>query len=314
MNPKHLRTVAIAACLPYLSLKVAWLAGSTVGIPEGSPLRTAGTALKAVNGLTVLMDACVVVLALALTRPWGRRIPAWLLVLPMWTAVGLLTHIAVGFPAQLVLRLAGVTQPQDRTGGEPFLDEWVFDVVYGGFIVQAVALGALFVLYARARWGHLWRGRIGDPGRGGVPWAAVAAAVLTVVPVTAHAVWASGSGLGLPPETARRYGPDAAVADGAFVLYAVAAAVGVGLWAARRRTGVVAVPVRVPLLLAGVGSAATACWGGWLLLAAATAPGRGDEAVTAAMLATYAVQVLVGLLMLAAGARALSGRQRVGAA
>lgn len=38
----------------------------------------------------------------------------------------------------------------------------MFTVVYSGFIVQALALSALFVLYARARWGHLWRGRASE--------------------------------------------------------------------------------------------------------------------------------------------------------
>ncbi|MFD6735345.1 hypothetical protein ACFWDZ_29990, partial [Micromonospora aurantiaca] len=30
--------LAVLACLPYLTLKTAWVAGSPVGIPPGSPL------------------------------------------------------------------------------------------------------------------------------------------------------------------------------------------------------------------------------------------------------------------------------------
>ncbi|MCM2425311.1 hypothetical protein [Streptomyces sp. RKAG337] len=50
--------MAIAACLPYLALKVAWLSGSTVGIPTGSSLRGSldDSAFYAVNVLTVAMD------------------------------------------------------------------------------------------------------------------------------------------------------------------------------------------------------------------------------------------------------------------
>ncbi|MCM2422495.1 hypothetical protein [Streptomyces sp. RKAG293] len=55
---RALRAVAIAACLPYLALKVTWLSGSTVGIPAGSSLRGSleDSALYAVNVLTVAMD------------------------------------------------------------------------------------------------------------------------------------------------------------------------------------------------------------------------------------------------------------------
>ena len=89
---KALRAVAIAACLPYIGLKAAWIAGSHLGIPEGSELREPGerTAMIAINAVSVVMDAAVVVLALLLTRPWGRRVPAWLLALPVWCACGLL--------------------------------------------------------------------------------------------------------------------------------------------------------------------------------------------------------------------------------
>ncbi|NEE28586.1 hypothetical protein G3M53_24405, partial [Streptomyces sp. SID7982] len=84
-------------------------------------------------------------LALLLTRPWGLRVPAWLLVLPMWVASGLLLPIMTAFPVQLVVRLlgGGGGRPVGEGSSEPFLDPWVFGVVYGGFIVQGVALGAL---------------------------------------------------------------------------------------------------------------------------------------------------------------------------
>ncbi|MEU9124509.1 hypothetical protein AB0C96_32460 [Streptomyces sp. NPDC048506] len=56
---------AIAACLPYLSLKVPWVAGSRIGIPESSALRRDGNSLMVLNvlGLTVAMDGVVVLLA-----------------------------------------------------------------------------------------------------------------------------------------------------------------------------------------------------------------------------------------------------------
>ncbi|MEV7383034.1 hypothetical protein AB0O10_32615, partial [Streptomyces lydicus] len=66
-----LRVTTLAACVPYLTLKIAWIAGSRIGIPEGSALRRDGNSLMALNALTVLMDAAVIALAFLLTRPWG---------------------------------------------------------------------------------------------------------------------------------------------------------------------------------------------------------------------------------------------------
>ncbi|CAM5266591.1 hypothetical protein SANTM175S_03195 [Streptomyces antimycoticus] len=96
-----------------------------------------------------------------------------------------------GFPAQLAARALGFGGGDGgRSSGSSgtFLAEWVFGMVYGGFIVQGLALGGLFVLYARRRWGHLWRGRIADltPAHGAAPATrrpvAVVIALLTAVP------------------------------------------------------------------------------------------------------------------------------------
>ncbi|MFD0510995.1 hypothetical protein ACFQ0Q_11320 [Streptomyces aureus] len=35
-----LRAVAVVSCLPYLAVKAAWIAGSHLGIPDGSPSST----------------------------------------------------------------------------------------------------------------------------------------------------------------------------------------------------------------------------------------------------------------------------------
>ncbi|MFC9122845.1 hypothetical protein ACFTXO_24080 [Streptomyces sp. NPDC057067] len=71
-----LRTLAIVACLPYIALKTAWIAGSHIGVPENSSLLDHRATTIAANGLSVLMDSAVVVIAFLLTRPWGRRVPA----------------------------------------------------------------------------------------------------------------------------------------------------------------------------------------------------------------------------------------------
>ncbi|AOR35048.1 hypothetical protein BFF78_31905 [Streptomyces fodineus] len=291
---RSLRLVAITACLPYLSLKLAWVAGSHLGIPDGSPLLEHRLTMALANGLTVLMDAAVVVLTLLLTRPWGRRVPAWLLAVPMWLAVGLLSPIMVGFPLQLVLH--GGEGGRGGTGDKPFLDDWVFGVVYGGFIVQGLALGALFTGYARERWGRLWRGRMRElPARGGAAQrlTATTAALVALFPGTVRLLRGCGA---IGPAG----GGDRSM-EFVYVLFLAAAVTGAWQLAFRRgRT----LPVAVPLALAWTGSAAVACWGGWMSLATLV---TGDRP-TALTGLTYAGQMITGFLVATVTARFLADR------
>ncbi|CCK31014.1 hypothetical protein BN159_6635 [Streptomyces davaonensis JCM 4913] len=281
-----LRAVAIVSCLPYLGLKVAWLSGSEVGIPKGSSLLEHRGEVAVANGVTLLMDACVIVLAFVLTRPWGMRVPAWLLAVPVWVATGLLAPIMTGFPLQL---LTGTGT--DDSSSEPFLHDWVFSVVYGGFIVQGLALGTLFALYARDRWGHLWQGRMWELPRSCVGPSqrvgAVAAAVVAVVPLTLQLRSAFG-------------GEILRAMDALYLL----AAVGGALVLAFGRAP--ALPVRVPLALVWVGSGAAACWGAWMSLASLVV----DEHSTGQHL-THAGQMITGILVAAVGVHFLARRSAV---
>ncbi|MFE9775932.1 hypothetical protein ACFYOV_30580 [Streptomyces sp. NPDC005931] len=305
-----LRAVAVASCVPYLALKVAWVAGSHVGIPDGSPLLDHPGEMRVANVLTILMDGAVIVLALLLTRPWGRRVPAWLLAVPMWVAAGLLAPIMTGYPLQLLVRVLGGSAGGTSGGSdEPFLHAWVFAVVYTGFIVQGLALGALFALYARDRWGHLWRGRTADLPAG-LPGAAqrgtaVAAAVLALFPLTVRLVWACGGTTGLSENVVESRGSDFQVLESLYVVFLLTTVTG-GLVLAFRRDR--ALPVRVPLLLAGIGSGAVACWGGWMAATALIPSTDPAGRPTGLMLLTYAGQVIVGLLVASVGARFLAAR------
>ncbi|MEU5775428.1 hypothetical protein ABZ819_19320 [Streptomyces venezuelae] len=302
-----LRLVSVVACVPYLALKVAWICGSRLGIPDGSPLLEHRATMIVANGLTVLMDASVIVLALLLTRPWGLRTPAWLLLAPMWVATGLLTPIMAGYPLQLAVEaFGGAGGSSGDSGDEPFLDGWVFGVVYTGFIAQGLALGILFALYARDRWGHLWRGRVGGLPSADRAWPRVAVAVaslLALFPATLHALWAAGSTAGLGEARAGERTGGFHVLEVLDVVH-LAAAVGGALVLVFRRLP--ALPVRVPLALLWVGSGAVGCWGGWLLAASLTGP--VDDLTggpTGPMVLAYAVQMITGLLVAAAGARFL---------
>ncbi|MFJ8052327.1 hypothetical protein [Streptomyces luteogriseus] len=296
-----LRAVAVVSCVPYLALKAAWVAGSHIGIPEGSSLLDDRLTMVVINGLSMLLDSAVIVLALVLTRPWGLRVPAWLLAFPVWVATGLLAPIMAGFPAQLAVRAFGGGGAASA-GREAFLDEWVFAVVYTGFIAQGLALGGLFVLYARGRWGHVWRGRVWDLPVGAVGPAhralAVAAAVLALLPLTLHTLWACGVSAGLGEGRAADRGGDFHVLEALYVVFLLAAVTGAVLLAFRRGR---ALPVAVPLSLVWVGSGAVACWGGWLSLASLGGPADLADGPTPLMNLAYAGQMLVGLLVAAIG-------------
>ncbi|MFF1647046.1 hypothetical protein [Streptomyces sp. NPDC058240] len=307
-----LRTLAIAATLPYIALKAVWILGGRIGIPEGSPLLDHRTTMIVANGITILMDSAVVVIALLLTRAWGRRVPTWLLVLPMWVASGLLLPIMTGYPLQLVVGLARGDGTGSGSDEPSFLDGWVFGVVYGGFILQGLALGTLFTLYARDRWGHLWQGTLRDlppsPTGPALRTTAAVATLLALAPAVMHLVWATGSTAGLDEGRAADRNNVFYVMEALNTLFVLAAAAGVLLLAFRRRA---ALPLAVPLVLAWGGSAASACWGGWMSLAALTTAEKLSERATPAMMLTYGVQMVLGALVVTLGGYFLSERAAV---
>jgi hypothetical protein len=185
----------------------------------------------------------------------------------------------------------------------------VFTVVYTGFIIQALALGALFVRYAGGRWGHLWRGRISGlagqgPTRGVQRAMALLASAVVLVPLTAHLLWATGSTSGLTATKIAERTSDFYALEAAYALLAVMTVTGL-LLVAFPRAG--ALPLRLPLSLAFVGSAALACWGGYLML---TALENRDPSQRISELTnvTYSMQLLAGMLVFTMGAYFFAGR------
>lgn len=136
---------AALGTLPYLTLKALWLSGSTLGVTN--PVFLADPAIVAANGVTFALDLAVVGLALALTHGWGHRVPAWLLLLPMWVGTGFLVPMAVAIlPATLL-----TTAAASGSGDAPF-EPWLQPLVYGGFAWQGIFLVAAFALHVRGRW------------------------------------------------------------------------------------------------------------------------------------------------------------------
>ncbi|MGY1434882.1 hypothetical protein [Streptomyces reniochalinae] len=298
--------LTVAACLPYLTLKVIWLTGGRTGIPRGSLLLDGGATLWVLNALTVAMDCVVVLLALALTRPWGRRLPGGLLALPLWCAGGLLGPIAVAFPLQAAQSaLTGGADGHGDAGPQEVLAGWVWTLVYTGFTVQALGLGTLFALYVRERWGALLRSPLRPDGTRPRPAAdrpssrTFAAAVLLAVPTAVvHARDAVG------------HGGDNRITDATFAMYAVVAVVAVGtLLRSESGARTSRAPLWPTLTAAWIGSAVLACWGGWLLVGALSGAGRrvGQQADGMLELA-YACQTLAGLALAAVMTRAVRRR------
>ncbi|OLZ62661.1 hypothetical protein AVW11_22540 [Streptomyces amritsarensis] len=300
-----LTAVALAATVPYLALKAAWLSGSRIGIPDGSVLLEGGTFLTVANAVTLAMDACVILLVLVLTRAWGLRTPAWMLTVPVFTATGLLTPILLGFPGQLLVRALGFgAGPEAAAAREPFLDSWVFIVVYTGFTVQGLALAGLFVPYARRRWGRRWQGALGErlPSPTGVVAAAAASGALVSAAIFLH--WAFGGTAGLSAERAEAYAVESAVVSVAHAVCALAAGAGALLLA---RGG--ALRARWPLGLAWVGAAATLAWGAWMLIASLGPQPDGGEGPSPAAQLIYAGQMATGSLTTAVLTRFLIARR-----
>ncbi|APE20864.1 MULTISPECIES: hypothetical protein [Streptomyces] len=305
---RALRALAILACVPYIALKTAWVAGSEIGIPAGSALLEHRQMMIVANAVSVVADALVVVLALLLTRPWGRRVPAWLLVLPMWAATGLLAPIMTGYPAQLAVALLTGGE-QAAPPAEPFLHSWVFAVVYGGFILQGLSLGTLFVLYARDRWGRLLRARLGEPAARtagpGVRAVALAATAVALVPLTLHTMWLSGATEGLSPRQAAGRDADFAVLQAQWIVFLLVAVAATLLLVLRRPA-----PPRTRALvaLAWTGSGAAGCWGAYLSLVALAPTSDPAQQVTALARLAYAGEMITGFLLAACLAAVLRRR------
>lgn len=150
----HLRAIAfgavIVAVLPYVTLKLMWLSGSTVGLDTSTIGHMQDTRLVVGNVVTVGLEILALGLAFALIRPWGRKIPGWLVFVIAGGATGLLAPLLLGLPVGVLVQQA--IEGTTSSGGEGDLQPWVFLVVYAGFGLLAVGLACLLAFYAGDRW------------------------------------------------------------------------------------------------------------------------------------------------------------------
>lgn len=257
---RHARSIAgytaVAAAVPYFVLKIIWLSGGTVGMTAGTPL---GAEFDALNAFTFLMDAVAIGVALAMTRPWGMRLPAPVVLFPMWVGTGFLATIVVGVPIATAVSAARGDNIF-ATDGASLVQPWVYEVVYAGFIVQGVSLMTAFFLYSRARWPRLPEGtRSSELGKLQKQLGIGAAGLAALLGVL-HLFWALGGTAGLPAQYIATSAFTGRFMDFVFGGLSILGAVGMFRLVRRRGSRWTAV------LLVWVGAATNFSWGFWVTL------------------------------------------------
>jgi hypothetical protein len=299
--PQLLRLIvgygAVACAVPYLALKVVWLAGGQVGVADATMMRDAS--MVALNVVTAGMDLVAIAIALAFTHAWGLRVPAWLVLPPIWVAMGLLVRFVVAVPIITIARmLASGDTPTPTpipTPSGPVLP-WVYALVYTEFVGMGIGLTLAFVLYARVRWGSVIQPttRAALPGRTRrvqVPLANTAALMAAAVGVL-HLAWALGATGGLPGELIVKRTFSSHVINAVDGATMVAAAVGILMMV----HGSGRQSFWVPLALTWVGSGFLFGWGLWGLVNV-----LGNTALVRGRLSAMSWLNLLGLAEFVAG-------------
>ncbi|QTT77446.1 hypothetical protein J7W19_32345 [Streptomyces mobaraensis NBRC 13819 = DSM 40847] len=292
-----LARLAVVACLPYLVLKLLWVAGADVGVRDLGSLSRAQWI--AANAVTFGMDAIAALIAHVLTRPGGRHVRAWPILFPMWVATGMLVALMIALPVgQGVIAATGAENP---ALSDDMLRPWVFGVVYGGLCAEGLVLLAAFALYADERWGRLLRTRVRDltdpAGTQGMQRVLTGLALgFLVCSGALRLLWGLGSDLGMNAEWTAHRNAIGRTGDLVHGLGALAGAA--GLYAlVFRRWG--RVRVGVPLAMAWTGVGVAFGSGGWMDV------GRSPD--TSALLGVgNTADLIAGLLALCVGCFALT--------
>jgi hypothetical protein len=250
------------------------------------------------NTVTAGMDLVAIVVALAFTHSWGLRVPAWLVLVPIWVGTGLLAPIVLAMPIAGAGAVVAAGGEDAATTTSTFLEPWVQPMVYSGFAWQGAMLIAAFVLYARTRWTDVFTTRTADVARGATHSVQVVlangAAVLAFGVATLHLVRAFGGTVGLSADAIAARTWSAHVVEGVSGLMALAAAVGILALVHRRGRE----RFWVPLAITWLGAGALFAWGLWgtVNVLAASALVRGADPQPIAHLHDLA-KVLAGLVI-----------------
>ncbi|WP_144551110.1 hypothetical protein [Bacillus mycoides] len=133
---------AAIAVAPYLLIKIVWTFGLFL------PTEQMGHASwRIINAVTAVLAAIGILLAMAFCRPWGERLPAWLVAIPIWIGTGLLVPMLLIAP---VLGPAAMIRDQEAGAA----DFWVYEQIF--VMISLFGIGIFLPLalagYAMARW------------------------------------------------------------------------------------------------------------------------------------------------------------------
>jgi hypothetical protein len=182
----------VIAATPYLLIKIAWTLGFFL------PTEQMGDASwRAVNAATAVCAAVGILLALAFCMPWGERLPAWLVALPVWVGSGLLVPMLLVAPV-----LGPVAVFRDTQAGAAHI--WAYEqiLIMVSLVGVAIGLPLAFAGYVRSRWPEAIAGRIspqdmpGHTGQMQITLGRLVAAGCIVVGLV-RGFWAVGGTLGL---------------------------------------------------------------------------------------------------------------------
>lgn len=188
----HLRTQSLAVALaatavaPYVTLKLLWLGGSTVGLRTAAALDEMHSArMVGGNVATIGLELVAVGLVIALARGWGMRGSARTFLVLAAGATGLLAPILLGLPAGGALEL--LLHGEVHTSGMDEMAWWVFALVYGGFALLAIVIASFAWRSARTRWAPVLDRSPARPAPLGVVVGAVG-----MIPFAVAMVWWAG--------------------------------------------------------------------------------------------------------------------------
>lgn len=276
---------AAATTVPYILLKIVWLSGGTLGMNDPEFFRSNGFLIG--NAVTLGMDSLAILLALALTRRWGNKLPAAIILFPVWMATGLLAPI-------LVIMLFSPLVFDEVSAQDNPLQSWVFRLVYGGFAAQGGLLIAAFVFYARERWENLRFGQkfaaIPPPESRSQRYLLACGALIAIFLTVFHFCWLLGVQIGLSKGVLE-------LPKAAFYLtlivhagFTVASAIGATLMIRSISRGLINLS---PLILIWIGAGALFGWGIWEFFIAVGNPAFSSLAASLVSVIKIAAAVLI---------------------
>src|SRR5262245_27548666 len=252
---------AIVFMLPYLALKIAWLTGNAVGFRDESLVSAPG--MMFANALSFGMDFVAVGLALTFAHGWGLRVPAWLVLFPMWVATGFLAPAILLLPISIISQMSA-SRPAPSTPS--MLQPWVGLVVGSSFAGQGAALIVAFVLYLRTRWADLLEATIRPAVTGRTRRAqvmlATSAALMAVAAGGLHLVWAFGGTAGLGDRELSGPRGQSYLLHGIWGVMGIAGATGILAMVHRWSRA----PFKLLLAITWIGAGSLFAWGLWSLI------------------------------------------------